>query len=124
MPTHIQRFKLSVANAGDQEKDFWTGQAVSKYTARFGFGALNDEANAPLLAEIRQAVNDEVKPRHLANVEAMMKAGGTQVMLCPFVAAVLTFILPLNAIVLCYTVDCGHANAQHRGLCLDKRDRG
>lgn len=63
----------------DQEKDFWTGAAVSKYTARFGFGALDNEANAPLLAEIRQAVNDEVKPRHLANVEAMMKAGGTQV---------------------------------------------
>jgi hypothetical protein len=63
----------------DQEKDFWTGQAVSKYTARFGFGALNEEANAPLLEQIRQTVTDEIKPRHLANVEAMMKAGGTQV---------------------------------------------
>jgi len=61
----------------DQEKDFWTGAAVSKYTARFGFGALNAEENAALLAQIRTAVHDEVKPRHLANVEAMMKAGGT-----------------------------------------------
>ena len=65
----------------DQEKDFWTGAAVSKYTARFGFGALDDDANAPLLAEIRQVVNDEIKPRHLANVEEMMKSGGTQVAL-------------------------------------------
>ena len=102
---------MCLANTGDQEKDFWTGQAVSKYTARFGFGVLNDEANAPLLTEIRQAVNDEVKPRHLANVEAMMKAGGTQVMLRYFVAAFRASMLPLNIIVLCYAVDCGHAKA-------------
>ena len=43
------------------------GLLVSTYTSRFGFGFLNDEPEK--VKEVRQSLNDEVLPRHLAAIE-------------------------------------------------------
>lgn len=54
----------------DEEIDLFTGLAVSRYTARFGFNILNEMPE--LVPPVRAALNDEVLPRHLACLETIL----------------------------------------------------
>eukprot|EP00808_Paulinella_micropora_P007323 g80883.t1 len=58
----------------DQEIDLFMGLTVSKYHQRFGFGILDDKS---LMEKVRKQLNDEVLPRLLASLEALMKASST-----------------------------------------------
>ena len=48
----------------------------SKYQERFGFGLLGGE-EAALTTQVRQCLNDQVLPRHLAQLEQIAAASQT-----------------------------------------------
>ena len=61
----------------DQEADLRQGLTCSKYQERFGFaGALGGEGSAATTA-VRAALNDDVLPRHLGDLERVASASGT-----------------------------------------------
>eukprot|EP00931_Biecheleriopsis_adriatica_P088884 TRINITY_DN63110_c0_g1_i1.p1 TRINITY_DN63110_c0_g1~~TRINITY_DN63110_c0_g1_i1.p1 ORF type:complete len:229 (-),score=59.64 TRINITY_DN63110_c0_g1_i1:106-792(-) len=59
----------------DQEADALMGMRVTKYKERFGFGAwiMTDEN----VQRLRKGINDEIIPKHLASLEAILKSSGT-----------------------------------------------
>lgn len=63
-----------VDSIGDQEADSFAGVRVTKYRARFGFGELEKEENAELLAKVKKDLLQSVVPRHLASLSAQLSA--------------------------------------------------
>ena len=60
----------------DQEADLRQGLTCSKYQERFGFGSLGGQGTEATAA-VRAALNDEVLPRHLGNLERIASASAT-----------------------------------------------
>jgi glutathione S-transferase len=56
----------------DQETDAFLGATVASYDTRFGI-SLDDDAKA----KIYKSISEEILPRHLGNVEKMLKASST-----------------------------------------------
>lgn len=56
----------------DQEADAFTGTTVATYPARFGFDMTSDET-----AKVYETISNEVLPRHLTNLETLLKASPT-----------------------------------------------
>ena len=51
-----------------EEEDFFSGITISRYSARFGYGHMSDEFRA----EVRKNLNDEILPKHLRFLEALL----------------------------------------------------
>lgn len=59
----------------DQEADAFASSRVAKYHNRFGFAFFED--NKELLEKVWLTINEEVLPRHLNLVSALLKKGST-----------------------------------------------
>jgi len=60
----------------DMEVDTLIGFRITRYRSRFGFGVLDDPANAKLLASAQSDIVKKIIPGHLAKLEALMKERG------------------------------------------------
>uniref|UniRef100_A0A0G4G871 Glutathione S-transferase n=1 Tax=Chromera velia CCMP2878 TaxID=1169474 RepID=A0A0G4G871_9ALVE len=56
----------------DQEADITMGLTCTRYAERNGFAAIGS-AEDPVYAAIKKSLNDEVLPRHLGNLEKILK---------------------------------------------------
>lgn len=61
----------------DQEADAFAGARVARYKGRFGLAFLEDEAHAPLLDATWKLINEDIVPRHLNALVALLRLGGT-----------------------------------------------
>jgi len=61
----------------DQEADTLMGLRVTKYKSRFGFGFLDDPANAKMVEAAQSEIITKIIPGHLAKLEAVVKERGT-----------------------------------------------
>jgi len=60
----------------DQEVDTLMGFRITRYRSRYGFGVLEDPANAKLVASAKRDIVKKIIPGHLAKLEALMKERG------------------------------------------------